>query len=255
MGAVLRPAGRARPRRRPTSRCAGSSPSPSVPGLLSVVAIVFLVKEHREAPQRRAFTTLAAPASPAFRWLLVGSLLFAVGNSSDTFILLRAKDVGHEHVRRSSCSTCSTTSCTRPGRCRSAASATASGSTRWSSPATWCSRRCTRASPPPGPGRTLAVALRGLRPLHRRDRGHQQGPDRARHPHGSAPPRSASTTRRPASPPSPPAPSAACSGPPAARGPRSRYGAAGRPRRRRSHARRPWAVRRARAGEKTARAA
>jgi MFS family permease len=64
-----------------------------VPGVLSVVAIVFLVREHREAPQRGAFR-LALPASPAFRWLLAGSLLFAVGNSSDTFILLKAQDVG-----------------------------------------------------------------------------------------------------------------------------------------------------------------
>jgi len=64
-----------------------------IPGVLSVVAIVFLVKEHREAPQRGAFR-LSLPASPAFRWLLAGSLLFAVGNSSDTFILLKAQDVG-----------------------------------------------------------------------------------------------------------------------------------------------------------------
>ena len=34
------------------------------------------------------------PASPAFRWLLAGSLLFAAGNSSDMFILLKAKEVG-----------------------------------------------------------------------------------------------------------------------------------------------------------------
>jgi MFS family permease len=64
-----------------------------IPGLLSVLAIVLLVKEHREAPRRQAFRP-SLPASPAFRWLLAGSLLFAVGNSSDTFILLKAKDVG-----------------------------------------------------------------------------------------------------------------------------------------------------------------
>ncbi len=64
-----------------------------IPGLLSVVAIVFLVRERREEPQRRAFR-LSLPGSPAFRWLLAGSLLFAVGNSSDAFILLKAKDVG-----------------------------------------------------------------------------------------------------------------------------------------------------------------
>ncbi len=64
-----------------------------IPGLLSVVAIVVLVREHREEPQRRAFR-LSLPGSPAFRWLLAGSLLFAVGNSSDAFILLKAQDVG-----------------------------------------------------------------------------------------------------------------------------------------------------------------
>jgi MFS family permease len=64
-----------------------------IPGLLSVVAIVFLVREHREQPQRRAFR-LSLPGSPAFRWLLAGSLVFAVGNSSDAFILLKAKDAG-----------------------------------------------------------------------------------------------------------------------------------------------------------------
>ena len=64
-----------------------------VPGLLSVLAIALLVKEHRQAPRKQAFR-LSLPASPAFRWLLAGSLLFALGNSSDAFILLRAKDLG-----------------------------------------------------------------------------------------------------------------------------------------------------------------
>lgn len=64
-----------------------------IPGLLGVLAIIVLVHEHREDPQRRAFR-LSLPASPAFRWLLAGSLLFAVGNSSDAFILLKAQDVG-----------------------------------------------------------------------------------------------------------------------------------------------------------------
>jgi MFS family permease len=64
-----------------------------IPGALGVVAIVVLVHEHRERPRRRAFR-LSLPASPAFRWLLAGSLLFSVGNSSDAFILLKAQDVG-----------------------------------------------------------------------------------------------------------------------------------------------------------------
>ena len=64
-----------------------------IPGALSVVAIVILVKEHRETPQARRLP-VSLPSSPAFRWLLAGSLLFAVGNSSDAFILLKAQDVG-----------------------------------------------------------------------------------------------------------------------------------------------------------------
>lgn len=64
-----------------------------VPGLLSVLAIVLFVRERREQPQRAAFQ-LSLPASPAYRWLLCGSLLFAVGNSSDMFILLKAQDAG-----------------------------------------------------------------------------------------------------------------------------------------------------------------
>ena len=64
-----------------------------IPGCVSVLVILWLVKEHRAEPRRGAFR-LSLPASPAFRWLLAGSLLFAVGNSSDMFILLRAKDLG-----------------------------------------------------------------------------------------------------------------------------------------------------------------
>jgi MFS family permease len=64
-----------------------------IPGFVSVLVILWLVKEYRAEPRRSAFR-LSLPKSPAFRWLLAGSLLFAVGNSSDMFILLRAKDVG-----------------------------------------------------------------------------------------------------------------------------------------------------------------
>jgi MFS family permease len=64
-----------------------------LPGFASVLVILWLVKEHRSTRRRTAFR-LSLPPSPAFRWLLAGSLVFAVGNSSDMFILLKAKDVG-----------------------------------------------------------------------------------------------------------------------------------------------------------------
>jgi MFS family permease len=50
-----------------------------IPGALSVLVIVKFVR---------------VPHSPAFRWLLVGSLVFAAGNSTNTFILLKASSVG-----------------------------------------------------------------------------------------------------------------------------------------------------------------
>ena len=64
-----------------------------VPALLSVVVIALAVRERRQAPSPAAFR-LRLPASPAYRWLLAGSLVFGLGNSSDMFILLRAQDVG-----------------------------------------------------------------------------------------------------------------------------------------------------------------
>ena len=64
-----------------------------VPALLSVVVILRFVRERRQ-PASDAGLRLRLPASPAYRWLLAGSLLFAAGNSSDMFLLLKAQDVG-----------------------------------------------------------------------------------------------------------------------------------------------------------------
>ena len=64
-----------------------------IPALFSVVVIAVAVRERRQAPAPAAFR-LRLPASPAYRWLLAGSLVFGLGNSSDMFILLKAQDVG-----------------------------------------------------------------------------------------------------------------------------------------------------------------
>ncbi len=64
-----------------------------VPGLASVLVILWLVKEHRAEPRPAAFRP-KLPASAAFRWLLAGSVVFAVGNSSDMFIILKAQELG-----------------------------------------------------------------------------------------------------------------------------------------------------------------
>ncbi len=64
-----------------------------IPALLGVVIVLRSVHERRQPPSAAAFR-LRMPASPAYRWLLAGSLLFAAGNSSDMFLLLKARDVG-----------------------------------------------------------------------------------------------------------------------------------------------------------------
>jgi len=70
----------------------------TIPGVLSVGLLVF-VRERRRPPQPVAKATGSAKidlsgASPVFWMFLSISLLFALGNSSDTFLILRAKDLG-----------------------------------------------------------------------------------------------------------------------------------------------------------------
>ena len=67
-----------------------------IPAVLSVV-LVSLAREHKRrvvhVPRERTHVDLSG--APRGYWLLIGvSLLFAFGNSSDIFLLLRAKDLG-----------------------------------------------------------------------------------------------------------------------------------------------------------------
>jgi len=65
-----------------------------IPAVLSVL-LVSLAREHRHRVVHSAGQRLGLSGAPAGYWLLVGvSLLFAFGNSSDAFLLLRAKDLG-----------------------------------------------------------------------------------------------------------------------------------------------------------------
>jgi len=75
-----------------------------IPGLLSVLVIRVWVRERApvqapapaptDARSQRLFPRLKLPHSPAFRRLLLASLVFAVGNSTNAFILLKASSVG-----------------------------------------------------------------------------------------------------------------------------------------------------------------
>ena len=79
-----------------------------VPGIASVIILAFLVREPRNGganPAAPAGVGQAAadpdpagrrhvPLGPAFGWLAVVSTLFALGNSSDAFLILRAQNIG-----------------------------------------------------------------------------------------------------------------------------------------------------------------
>ena len=67
-----------------------------VPAVLSVL-LVSLAREHRHrvVVKKSERVPLDLSGAPPGYWLLIGvSLLFAFGNSSDVFLLLRAKDLG-----------------------------------------------------------------------------------------------------------------------------------------------------------------
>jgi MFS family permease len=65
-----------------------------IPGVASVAVLWWLVKERASAPRGREALRLTMPASAVFRWVLASAVVFGIGNSSDMFILLKAKSVG-----------------------------------------------------------------------------------------------------------------------------------------------------------------
>jgi MFS family permease len=71
-----------------------------LPGLLVLVA-VFMVREERDASQAvndGAANNLMTPLPGRFRWFLAAMTVFALGNSSDAFLLNRCLDVGVEEL-------------------------------------------------------------------------------------------------------------------------------------------------------------
>jgi MFS family permease len=65
-----------------------------VPGLVAVLLVVFLIRE--KPPSRRRETAGAKPARFGwrFRFFVVIAAVFALGNSSDVFLILRARQLG-----------------------------------------------------------------------------------------------------------------------------------------------------------------
>ncbi len=68
-----------------------------VPGVLAV-AMVLWAREPPPPPVKEAPAAPAARLPPRLKWFLAVLLLFALGNSSDAFLLLRARELGTPDV-------------------------------------------------------------------------------------------------------------------------------------------------------------
>jgi MFS family permease len=68
----------------------------AIPGLLAMVALIGGVREPEPLPKANGADAAAAPAPPSrgFGAYLVALALFAMGNSTDAFLLLRAQSMG-----------------------------------------------------------------------------------------------------------------------------------------------------------------
>jgi len=72
----------------------------SVPAMLAVLILILFVKERKRLKEK--ITRLAKPGlsrfDPKFKVFLLGATIFALGNSSDAFLFLRAKDLNIDVV-------------------------------------------------------------------------------------------------------------------------------------------------------------
>jgi len=69
-----------------------------IPGVIAILLLIVFVKEKKTELFKTTFTTLPKFSlknlNPAFKIFLFSSIIFALGNSSDAFLILRAKNVG-----------------------------------------------------------------------------------------------------------------------------------------------------------------
>jgi MFS family permease len=66
-----------------------------VPGILTILVILLFVHDKPDrAPKTAAGTAANEPFGQTYRMYLVAAVLFALANSSDAFLLLRAKEMG-----------------------------------------------------------------------------------------------------------------------------------------------------------------
>lgn len=65
-----------------------------IPGLIGIILLLWLVKEKDPANTAKPPQFKLSNLNPAFKNFLFVSAIFAVGNSSDAFLILKAKDIG-----------------------------------------------------------------------------------------------------------------------------------------------------------------
>lgn len=65
-----------------------------IPGILGVMALAWLVREQGTSPAKGRVMPSWRNLSPAYRHFLLIVGIFSIGNSSDTFLILRSRDLG-----------------------------------------------------------------------------------------------------------------------------------------------------------------
>ena len=66
-----------------------------IPGLIAVFLLIFLVEEKSVEAEKKSLPKFTFKnLNPSFKIFLICSIIFALGNSSDSFLILRAKNLG-----------------------------------------------------------------------------------------------------------------------------------------------------------------
>ncbi|MFA6001281.1 MAG: MFS transporter [Thermoleophilia bacterium] len=66
----------------------------AIPGALGVISLFFIREKKRDHAHRRLPSLSLSQFDRRFKLFLLASAIFAIGNSSDAFIILRARDLG-----------------------------------------------------------------------------------------------------------------------------------------------------------------
>lgn len=66
----------------------------AIPGIVGVIILIIFVKEGQKSLSSKKFTFSIKDLTPSFKMFLLINIIFALGNSSDAFLILRSKNLG-----------------------------------------------------------------------------------------------------------------------------------------------------------------